>query len=328
MHRRLRNARRRVYAWIAEGVTAVAVRIPYKWQRWFYGWTLRPMMHLLLAGKARRNLRRVFGDELTPKREKEILRGLFRGMAALPAEWMGFDRMGREFFDRYVDDTEGVASIHHTEQTYKKAWIGVTGHISNWELLAQWQNYAGLCPMGGIIAKRQPNPHLNRLIERMRGRFGMNTLYRDEPIAKIVRLLKRGHSIGIAGDQDVESLPGIFVEFLGSQAYTPVGPARLAWAADVPIVVGLMIRQGEGRYRVQMNAPIFPDRTRPKSEEILRMTQEWCRQLEAVIRENPEQWPWFHDRWKTTPERLEAKARKLVEREAAAQAATTHQRTG
>ena len=82
-------------------------------------------------------------------------------------------------------------------------------------------------------------------------------------------------------------------------------------SSDLPIVVGAVFRQGD-RYRVQINDPIYPDRSRPKKEEVLRLTVEWSRQLEEMIAAHPEQWFWFHDRWKTTPELLEAKNRQRL----------------
>ena len=35
------------------------------------------------------------------------------------------------------------------------------------------------------------------------------------------------------------------------------------------------------------------------------MTEEVNRVIEGVIRETPGHWAWFHERWQTTPERLE-----------------------
>jgi KDO2-lipid IV(A) lauroyltransferase len=95
---------------------------------------------------------------------------------------------------------------------------------------------------------------------------------------------------------------------MGRPAYTPLGPARLAWAANAPIVVFALIRSGD-RFEVVIEDPIWPDRSRRKADELVRLTQEWSRRIEAHIRTWPGQWPWFHDRWKTTPELLASKGR-------------------
>jgi lauroyl/myristoyl acyltransferase len=77
-------------------------------------------------------------------------------------------------------------------------------------------------------------------------------------------------------------------------------------------VVGAVLRVNR-RFWVQVNPPIFPDRTRPKEEEVLRITREWSRQIEQLVREHPEQWPWFHDRWRTTPDSLAARDRRTLQ---------------
>ncbi len=107
------------------------------------------------------------------------------------------------------------------------------------------------------------------------------------------------------------SLAGVFIDFLGRPAYTLVGPARLAVSTGVPIVVTAMLRRGDG-YVAHVNDPIFPDPTRPREEEVLRLTLEWSRQIQELIRRHPEQWPWFHNRWKTTPEKLAARNRRTL----------------
>jgi KDO2-lipid IV(A) lauroyltransferase len=185
--------------------------------------------------------------------------------------------------------------------------------MGNWELLAQWMHWNSVCGVGGIVVKRQPNPHLNAIIERLRGTFGMRTLYRDDNPVGILRLLRSGRAIGMAPDQDVASVGGMFIDFFGRPAYTPIGPARLAWTANVPIRVAYVRRGEDGRQQVRFEEPILPDRSKPRHEEIARMTRAWSAQLEAAIRAQPDQWLWFHDRWKTTPEKLAGRGRERAE---------------
>ena len=295
------------------------IRVPYPALKWFFHWTVRPVMGWLMSKTANKHLVFAMGDALDDRQRREISDRVMEHFAAVPAECAAFAAMGPEFIDRYVDDDEGRQVMQKMEAEWPGGWLGITAHLGNWEVLAQWHKQVGSRPMAGIIAKRQPNPHLNRVVERFRGKHGMGTLYRDEPATKLVRLLKSGHAIGTAGDQDIWTLPGVFLDFLGRPAYTPLGPARLAWSANVPILVGFMLREGN-RLRVQLNSPIYPDRSRPKQEEILRLTRAWNDEVQEAIRANPEQWAWFHDRWSTTPELLEKRSRQHRELEAGASA--------
>jgi KDO2-lipid IV(A) lauroyltransferase len=312
IRRRIRNARRRLYGWVVSAFTWTLLRVPYGLHKVLYYWWLRLALKLVVGRTARRNLRQAFGDRLGEQETERILSAMCSSFARMPLEAARFYWEGTRYLDEHIDDDDARAVMRDLEERWPGGWIAVTGHVGNWEIGGQWLKHASSREMGGIVAKRQPNPHLNRIVERFRGRHGMATLYRDDPIGPVLRLLRNGGCIGVAGDQDVESLPGAFVEFLGRPAYTPLGPARLAWSANVPILVGVLLRTGVDRFRLQLNPPMFPDRSRPKHEEVLRLTREWSRQMEEIIRAHPEQWPWFHNRWKTTPERLEAKKRRRI----------------
>ena len=248
---------------------------------------------------------------MTVEQRDAVLSTVYTGFGGVPAELLHYAHIGPRFLERHVDGEDARRVMHTFENQWDGGWIAVTGHIGNWEIGSQWLHEQTLRPMAGILVKRQPNPHLNQVIENVRLRHGMGTLYTDEPSSKLVRLLRAGHAIGLAGDQDVVDLTGVFIDFLGRPAYTPLGPARLALAARVPLLVGMMLRTEDG-FRMQMNPPIMPDFSAPKREEVVRLTRAWSAELETVIREHPEQWAWFHRRWKTTPERLERRQRRAL----------------
>ncbi|MEM7204596.1 MAG: hypothetical protein AAF628_30340 [Planctomycetota bacterium] len=307
--RRIRNFRRPIYGWAAAGAAAVLLRCPYRVLRPVSRTLTAPVLRLIFRRRADRNLTTVLPD-LALERRTKILDEVFRGTSTLAAEWIGAAKLGREFFELYVDDAQGRQQMETLEANWDGGWIGITGHMGNWELLGQWLHNTSRRPSASL-AKKQPNPHLNKVIERLRGRHGRATIYRHDPPGKILRLLRDGGSLGIAADEDAVTMSGVFIDFLGRPAYTPLGPARLAIAANVPIMVGAMFRRGE-RFEVQLNTPIWPDRKAPRDEEILRLTRAWSAELQEIIRKHPEQWPWFHDRWKTTPEVLERKKRRQL----------------
>jgi KDO2-lipid IV(A) lauroyltransferase len=78
-------------------------------------------------------------------------------------------------------------------------------------------------------------------------------------------------------------------------------------ASGAPIVPNFLIRKPGNRYQVVIGNVIYPSQEAPRDEEVKRITEEWMRQFERVIREYPEQWAWMHNRWKTQPEHLKKK---------------------
>ena len=131
-------------------------------------------------------------------------------------------------------------------------------------------------------------------------------------MAECLTILKHGICLGIAPDQDSSSFPGVFIDFLGHPAYTPIGPARLALAVDVPILPVAMIRKDEGLpFEIIHGEPIYPDQSRSRSrdEETVRITKAWSAAMETMIHDHKADWAWFHRRWRTTPEKLAARGR-------------------
>jgi KDO2-lipid IV(A) lauroyltransferase len=303
IQRRIRNVRRRIYGWVFRCCYWTLPKLP----PWFTSMLARtivvPVTRLMFWHTAEQNLIKVYGNELGADERRQILIGVFRSLGSLLVEITGMIARRHDFYRNRIEDVAARRRLLELEKRTAKGWIGVGGHLGNWELLAAWLSWLPGRDRVYAMAKRLPNPHLNRIVAAARQRLGVHTLYRDDPPTKFVRLLRAGERMGAVSDQDVPSLPGIFIDFLGHRAYTPTGPARLALAADVPLVPMALVRKGDG-FRVIVAEPIFPDRSRPKDEEVLRLTTAWSRQLEDMIHEHKDQWAWFHQRWKTTPEQL------------------------
>ena len=82
--------------------------------------------------------------------------------------------------------------------------------------------------------------------------------------------------------------------FLGRPAATALGPARLALACEVPHYFATTVREGD-HYRLEFEVFETPRRGPRAAEELTRM---WLGSLERRVREHPEQYYWFHRRWK------------------------------
>jgi lauroyl/myristoyl acyltransferase len=311
--KRIRNVRRWIYGRIFRCWYWGLPKLPL-WLISFLSRTLVvPFARLRYWRRAEKNLIRVYGDELDAQEREQILKGVFGSVASLAVELAGALKRGPEMFRNRVGDTGLERCLMDIEQSSKRGWIGVSGHLGNWELMASWAANLPGTRSCCVVAKRLPNPHLNKIVHEARQHLGLETLYRDDPPTLVVRRLKQGCRLGIVPDQDVPSLPGVFIDFLGHTAYTPTGPARLALAADVPLIPMAFLRKKEGQgFLVIHDEPIYPDRSRPKREEVLRLTRAWSKALENMIHKHKDQWAWFHRRWRTTPEKLEGLGRAQV----------------
>ena len=100
--------------------------------------------------------------------------------------------------------------------------------------------------------------------------------------------------LGILIDQDT-NVEGVFVDFFGKKAFTPVGPVALALktnASVVPLAIQLM---DDFKHRVLIKKPIKLTRTGDKKKDLVINTQKLSDFLEETIRLRPSQWVWMHE---------------------------------
>jgi len=219
-----------------------------------------------------------------------------------------YRHFGREAFvtARLARDGDTVPQRVEADATAER-WIGrmaagegvvvVTGHLGNWELAGTYLAQRGV-PLSAVV-KRQRNDRFDAWLADTRRLLGMHTVYTDD--ARILpALLARGRTVVLIADQDARSR-GLAVTFFGRPASTFRGPVRLALRTGSPLVFASLVRHG-GTYRMmadtmhEESAAGVGSTTR---EVELELTRRWVAALERRVRESPEQYFWFHRRWKS-----------------------------
>jgi KDO2-lipid IV(A) lauroyltransferase len=171
--------------------------------------------------------------------------------------------------------------------------VAVTGHVGNWELLAAYFASRGY-PVS-VVARSLQEPRWDRWIRGLRERLGVRVLDRDRDGLQMIRVLRKGEILGILLDQATQ-VESVQVPFMGRDARTPVGPARLAQKTGAALVPMVIQMDGEWRHCVTVGQEIeVPD---GGSDSVLAATARCNEVLENLIMTHPEQWVWFHERWR------------------------------
>ena len=254
-----------------------------------------------LAGRLRRRAQVQIADvlEVDAAQADRVTRGLFRHLGMVIAEMALMPRLLRQIED-YVHLADGAEETMRAALAEGRGVVLVTGHIGNWELLAQRLVLAGF--PGTSLARANPNPYIARWLHGRRTSAGMRMIDRDEGdvIPQILAHLKEGRAVGLLIDQDTR-VTSAFVPFLGRPAATPVGPARIALRGNVPVVVALICRSERGHLATVEPMPL-DDLTEGTEEERIQVALTRMNDaLSAAILRAPEQWVWFHKRWRRKP---------------------------
>lgn len=179
--------------------------------------------------------------------------------------------------------------------------IFVTGHTGNWELLAALVARRGY--PATVVATPVYDPRLDELLIAARAAQGVETISRGSPSAarQLLSALRRNAFLGMLIDQDTD-VDGTFVPFFGRPAYTPTGAAALALRTGAAVVCGFLVREGAFRHRMVVEGPLTLVRTGDHDRDVVANTALFTARIEQHIRLHPDQWVWFHRRWKRRPE--------------------------
>ncbi len=187
-----------------------------------------------------------------------------------------------------------------------KGCFVLSGHFGNWEIAGPW------LPRNGFpvepAARDADDESFAALIERYRASLGEHTLRKGAMnVRGMVRDARAGKWVALIADQDAgpNAVP---VTFLNRRTTMVEGPAALALTAQLPLITIYGVRLGPFRHKMRILPPICEGTEGRSKENIAAVTQKANAVLENMVRSAPEQWFWFHRRWKNDPDRPGVKA--------------------
>ena len=229
----------------------------------------------------------------------------------LDAAWDNFGRVLGEFpnthrFD-FSDQSDQIevdgADILAEYDRAGQPVVLVGGHFANWEVMpAVIVRHMRDCR---ITYRHANNPSIDRAIIDQRRAYGVNILAPKggQGAKAIMAALKDGASVALMNDQKMND--GIAAPFLGREAMTASGPARMALRYDCPLVPMGIVRKDGPRFKVTVYEPLEkPDKDDP--DAILTLVTRVNQFIESEIRKAPSQWFWVHRRFEKPLYRKEA----------------------
>jgi len=240
------------------------------------------------------NLTRSFPEKDT----KEILgiaKAVYRHFAIVAAEFFDMPYITKDNIHKWVE-VEGLEN-YQAAIAREKGLLSIVAHFGNWELMTIAVPIY-LKPMY-IVYRPLDNKVIDNIVEYVRTMQGNAMIPKGGSGKKIMELLKGNNVIGILSDQNVSTREGVFVDFFDRPACTGVGLAVMAMRSGAPILPAFMARQKSGKYKLILKPAIDAVCTDNYEADLQINTQRFTNIVEEIIREYPEQWFWFHQRWKT-----------------------------
>ena len=175
--------------------------------------------------------------------------------------------------------------------TKKKGVILVTGHFGVWEIMLAWfglNQYSML-----VVGQKQKNSGADTFVNQLREDTGIKMIPRKSSLEFMYEALARNNILTLASDQDAKKR-GIFVKFFSLPASTPKGAGRFHLEYGSPLIFVTCHLERPNNHVLDI-LPIPTD----SNSNIASITQSFTLMLENIITAYPEQYFWFHRRWKT-----------------------------
>lgn len=256
----------------------------------------------LAAIVARRERRRALENlaiafpEWPEAQRRDLMQRMFRhhGTSLFEILWLpNVDARKRLELTDFYGDAELTAAIVNQ----RRSVVIFTAHCGNWE----WLSWAvgGFGFNTSVLQRERDEAALNAYITELRAKVGIRTIDRGSTSAarEMIAATRRPGILAFLIDQSLR-VESVKVPFFGRPALTPIGPARLAIRSEALVVTAFTERLPDGRHAVRFSPPLPTKRT----DDPLQLTARITEAIEAQIRRVPEQWVWFHDRWRDRPQ--------------------------
>ncbi len=247
--------------------------------------------------KTIKHLTMVYGNEKSKREIYQMAKAVFLNLGRNMADAFRIPLYNTQNIDHFVN-IDGVENLNQALKKGKGV-LAIAGHIGNWELMGGYLAMKGYTV--NVVGAPIYDPRLDELVVKNRQQAGLNYIARSTATREIIRALRRNEIVGLLIDQDTKHVEGVFIDFLGEKAYTPVGPVVLAMktgAAVVPMAVHI---QKDNTHLIEIDEELDLKFTEDQDDNRIHNTQVCSDATEKFIRKYPTQWVWMHRRWKTRP---------------------------
>ena len=223
--------------------------------------------------------------------KKQILKGMWINYGRIFAEYMFIKNFRQGSIGEKNINIENQYILENVKKDSKPV-IFISGHFNNFELMAMQIEKLGI----DLAAVYRPlnNKFLNPLMESIRKKYICKKQIKKgiSGTKELLLNFKKGTSIALMIDQRVSE--GIRVDLFNEKALTTTIPAQFIKKFGAKIIPVHIERINVEKFNITFQDPIKFS----KDSNIESITYKLNNILEEMIKKNPSQWIWSHNRWK------------------------------
>lgn len=239
-----------------------------------------------------RNLARLLPTASAPEVERQA-HAVFRHFAYVFADLLSLNRGAFPVQQRYVHSVHGLEHLHAV-LTSPQGFVAATAHLGNWDLAGRLLSTYGRT-LHVLMAPEQ-DAALQSFLRQRGEQTGLRFVTNDHPtvFVQLLTALRRGDVVAVQADRATGHRSDVLVPFFGVPAPFPLGPFKLAGAAQVPVLPCFCLMRPDRQYEIFVEAAITVVRGHEESA-----LQQMVKVLQRYVAMAPDQWCNFYDVWNT-----------------------------
>ena len=173
--------------------------------------------------------------------------------------------------------------------------IVTTAHFGQWEIFGL--AVAAHFGPSSVLGRKLDSSVMDKILRANRAQFDVELIDKDGGAKDILKALKARRIVGILVDQNTAPKDGIKVKFFGKDVLHTPAASVLAQKTNALIINAFIYQKGENLNEICFEEPIDIS-TFDKEDAVQKATQMQCSACEEMVRARPEEYFWFHQRFK------------------------------
>ena len=173
--------------------------------------------------------------------------------------------------------------------------IVTTAHFGQWEIFGL--AVAAHFGPSSVLGRKLDSSVMDKILRANRAQFDVELIDKDGGAKDILKALKARRIVGILVDQNTAPKDGIKVQFFGKDVLHTPAASVLAQKTNALIINAFIYQKGENLNEICFEEPIDIS-TFDKEDAVQKATQMQCSACEEMVRAKPEEYFWFHQRFK------------------------------
>ncbi|MEG3013963.1 MAG: lysophospholipid acyltransferase family protein [Cetobacterium sp.] len=198
------------------------------------------------------------------------------------------------WFDDYLKNSVSIEELDKIEKIKERGQGLAVAliHMGNMEAnLKATEKYKVV-----TVAKAQRNPYIDKFITESRKKLNLVLIKKSKQTSReLLEQIEEKNVIALFSDHRDK---GANVEFFGAETVSPTGIINIALKHNMPLVIGYNVMNRDNTSTTYFTNEIELERTESFKEDVKNNTQMLISKMERIIINYPNQWMWFHDRWK------------------------------